>query len=83
MLCVLAGVTAMMAQTPHAAARTPHPWCMVMQDRSGIWACAFDSFEQCREEAIPAHEGFCAPNPFNVGSPIHAKPAHRRPKRSG
>jgi len=64
MLGILVGVAAMMAQAPPAVARTPHPWCMVVQDFSGVWACAFDSFEQCREEARSGNEGFCAPNPF-------------------
>ena len=51
------------ASNAHAV-RPPHPWCMVVQDRSGIWACAFDSFEQCYEEARPGNQGFCTRNPF-------------------
>jgi hypothetical protein len=49
---------------------------MVVQDYSGFWACAFDSFAQCREEARSGNEGFCAPNPFYP--PPTAKPAHAR-----
>ncbi len=81
MLGVLAGVASMMVQAPLAeAARTPHPWCMVVQDFSGVWACAFDSFAQCREEARSGNEGFCAPNPFYVAPPVHARPTHPRRK---
>jgi hypothetical protein len=64
------------------AARLPHPWCMVVQDRSGVWACAFDSFEQCYEEARPGNQGFCTRNPFYPPPPEQAKPAHRRIKKS-
>ena len=79
MLGVLAGVAAMAAQDPRAeAARTPHPWCMVVQDYSGVWACAFDSFEQCRAEARSGNEGFCAPNPSYPAPPA---PAHRTVSR--
>jgi hypothetical protein len=72
----------MAASTPAAAARPPHPWCMVVQDLSGVWACAFDSFEQCRVEARSGNEGFCAPNPFYAPPPAHATPP-RRHRRSG
>jgi hypothetical protein len=56
---------------------------MVFQDRSGVWACAFDSFEQCREEARAGNMGFCTSNPFyQARPPVHARPTHRRHKRS-
>jgi len=73
-LGVVAGVAGLTAQVSPAAARVPHPWCMVVQDFSGVWACAFDSFAQCREEARSGNEGFCAPNPFYSPPPV--KPAH-------
>jgi hypothetical protein len=68
-LVVLAGA---ILQLPAAAARVSHPWCMIVQDVSGVWACAFDSFEQCREEARSGNEGFCAPNPAHPPQP-HAR----------
>jgi hypothetical protein len=76
MLGVLAAVASVTMAAPPAAARTPHPWCMVVQDYSGVIACAFDSFEQCRVEARSGNEGFCMANPFYPATP--AKPAHAR-----
>jgi hypothetical protein len=55
---------------------------MVVQDRSGIWACAFDSFEQCYAEARPGNQGFCTRNPSYPPPPAQAKPTHRRPRKS-
>jgi hypothetical protein len=76
---LIAAMAAMTAGLSIAhASRPPHPWCMVVQDYSGVWACAFDSFEQCREEARSGNEGFCAANPFY---PRPAKPAHRAAPR--
>ena len=79
MLGILAvGAGAMVVAPLPAAARTPHPWCMVVQDYSGVIACAFDSFEQCRVEARSGNEGFCMSNPFYSSPP--ARPAHARHK---
>jgi hypothetical protein len=76
------GLLAVLATSSAYAARPPHPWCMVYQDRSGIWACAFDSFEQCYAEARPGNLGFCTSNPSYVAPPpVRAKPAHRRHRR--
>jgi Protein of unknown function (DUF3551) len=44
-------------------AATPHPWCLIVQDQDGVWACAFDTFEQCSVEARAGNTGFCAANP--------------------
>jgi hypothetical protein len=77
-LGVIAGAVGMAMQVSGAhASRPPHPWCMIVQDYSGVLACAFDSFAQCREEARSGNEGFCAPNPF-YPSQSPAKPAHAR-----
>jgi hypothetical protein len=54
---------------------------MVVQDVSGVWACAFDSFEQCREEARSGNEGFCAANPFYSSPPAKPARAHRAAPR--
>jgi len=74
------GVMAMGASIAHAG-RPPHPWCMVVQDYSGVWACAFDSFEQCRAEARSGNEGFCAPNPFYSSAAAQPTHARRRTQR--
>jgi len=73
---VVLATLASFAGSSAGAARPPHPWCMIVQDVSGVWACAFDSFEQCRTEARSGNEGFCAPNPFHPSSP--ARPTHKR-----
>jgi hypothetical protein len=80
--CAIVLLAVLAASASANAARPPHPWCMVVQDRSGIWACAFDSFEQCYEEARPGNMGFCARNPSYPPPIAHAKPAHRRPNES-
>ena len=77
------GLLAVFAASNAHAAWAPHPWCMVFQDRSGVWACAFDSFEQCREEARPGNMGYCTSNPFYPAPPpVHARPTHRHHKKS-
>jgi hypothetical protein len=77
LIVLLAGLASLAASSA-SAARPPHPWCMVVQDVSGVWACAFDSFAQCRQEARSGNEGFCAPNP-GYPSPRPAAPrAHAR-----
>src|SRR5580692_8312654 len=63
-LGALAVAAAMAAGLATAGASNRFSWCMVVQDRSGIWACAFDTFEQCLAEARPGNQGFCARNPF-------------------
>ena len=64
-----------------ATAGASFPWCMVVQDRSGIWACAFDTFEQCLAEARPGNQGFCARNPFYQAPPHAASSLARARKR--
>ena len=81
MLGVLAAVASVMVAAPPAAARPPHPWCMVVQDYSGVMACAFDSFEQCRVEARSGNEGFCMANPFYPSPDAKPAHAHRRTPR--
>jgi len=81
--CAIALLAVFAASASAHAGRPPHPWCMVFQDRSGVWACVFDSFEQCREEARPGNMGFCTSNPFyQTSPPMHARPTQRRRKRS-
>ena len=63
-----------------AEAKNPHPWCLIFQDWDGGWACAFDTFEQCRDEARPGNSGFCASNP-SYQAPAPAKPRHRERKK--
>jgi hypothetical protein len=40
-----------------------HPWCLVYQEMTGAWACSYDTFEQCRDNARSGNAGFCAANP--------------------
>jgi len=58
---------AALAVTALAAASTRaeevHPWCMVYQDMTGTWSCAFASFEQCRATASGGNGGTCVRNP--------------------
>ncbi len=75
-LVVLAGAIAASAS---AAGAAPHPWCMVIQTVDDGWACAFDTFEQCRVEARAGKTGFCAANPFyQAPAPPVRKPKRRR-----
>jgi len=30
---------------------------------TGAWACSYDTFEQCRDNARSGNAGFCAANP--------------------
>jgi ABC-type sugar transport system substrate-binding protein len=62
-----------------AAAANSRPWCLIFQDWDGGWACAFDSFEQCRVEARAGNSGFCAANPF-YEAPAPVKPTQKRRK---
>ena len=77
---------AMAAGLATAGASNRYPWCMVVQDRSGIWACAFDTFEQCLAEARPGNQGFCARNPFYQApsaAPSSPARARKRVRRRG
>ena len=80
-LGALAVAAAMAAGLATAGASNRFPWCMVVQDRSGIWACAFDTFEQCLAEARPGNQGFCARNPFYQAPPHAASSPMRARKR--
>ena len=68
---VVAGATA-------NAARQPHPWCLIVQDQDGVWACVFDTFEQCSVEARAGNTGFCAANPAYQAPAQPARPKKRR-----
>ena len=59
----LATASFVIATGASAHASGNHPWCMVIQDLGDGWACGFDTFEQCREEARPGNTGFCTSNP--------------------
>ena len=72
---------AMAAGLATAGASNRYPWCMVVQDRSGIWACAFETFEQCLAEARPGNQGFCARNPFYQAPPAAPSSPARTRKR--
>jgi hypothetical protein len=76
---ILAVAAALLAAASAASAREQRPWCLIYQDWGDGWACAFDTFEQCREEARPGNSGFCAANPA-YQAPAPAKPQHRRHK---
>jgi len=73
---------AALAVTALAAASTRaeevHPWCMVYQDMTGTWSCAFASFEQCRATASGGNGGTCARNPAFADPPKPAAAARRR-----
>jgi hypothetical protein len=77
---LLAAVLLAPASQP-ATARTIHPWCMIIQDWSGGWACAFDSFAQCHAEAAAGHTGFCAANPAYPDTREQAPPPRKRRHR--
>jgi len=81
-LGVIAVAAAMAAGLATAGAGNRYPWCMVVQNRSGIWACAFDTFEQCLAEARPANQGFCIHNPFYQAPPRAAASPARARKRA-
>jgi ABC-type sugar transport system substrate-binding protein len=72
----LAVAAALLGAALPAAAKTSHPWCLIYQDWGDGWACAFDSFEQCRIEARAGNSGFCAANPF-IETPASAKPTRK------
>ena len=78
-LGVVTLVAAMMAATAVYAARQPHPWCLIVQDQDGVWACAFDTFQQCTVEARSGNTGFCAANPSYEAPAEAPRPArHKR-----
>jgi Protein of unknown function (DUF3551) len=52
-----------------ACADEIHPWCMVYQEMSGAWSCAFASFEQCRTSAAGGNGGSCIRNPAYQAPP--------------
>lgn len=67
---------------PAAATAAPHPWCLIVQDQDGIWACAFDTFEQCSVEARAGNTGFCAANPaYQAPAAAPGRRAKRRRPR--
>ena len=73
------------AATPAIASamplRTPHPWCLIVQDQDDGWVCAFDTFEKCEVEARSGNTGFCAANPFYQAPASTPRPA-RHNKRA-
>jgi hypothetical protein len=76
-MLAIASTAALLALTSRpVAALTVHAWCMVYQDVGGAWACRYDSFEECREWARDANQGFCAQNPAFV-EPVKPRRARR------
>jgi hypothetical protein len=81
-LSTLTLAAAMMVATATYAARQPHPWCLIVQDQDGVWACAFDTFQQCTVEARSGNTGFCAANPAYQAPEVAPPARHKRRTRS-
>jgi hypothetical protein len=74
-------VAAVLAAGLATARAKSHPWCMIVQDMDGGWACAFDTFAQCEVEARAGNTGFCAANPFDqTPAPPATKPSRHKRK---
>jgi hypothetical protein len=73
-------VMAFAALVAATTARTDevHPWCMVYQEMTGAWSCAFTSFEQCRASAAGGNGGSCIRNPAYQTPPKPAAPGRQR-----
>jgi uncharacterized protein DUF3551 len=80
-LAIGLGVLAAMAAPASAGVGGSHPWCMIVQDFDGGWACGFDTFEQCQREARPGNTGFCAQNPAYQPPVRPARQAQARKRR--
>src|SRR5215813_3216140 len=69
----------------HAPVRadTFYPWCMVYQEMTGAWSCAFASFEQCRASAAGGNGGTCIRNPAyqTPVKPVASPRGDGRPRR--
>jgi len=65
------------ADVPACRASGNAPWCMNIQSRTGGQRCAYQTFEQCLEDARAGNIGYCAANPF-YHAPERAKARHRR-----
>jgi hypothetical protein len=75
-LAVVTLAAASALDVPRGEARSG-PWCVVIQDQNGGWACGFQTFEQCLVEARSGNTGFCAQNPA-YQAPARPVRSHKR-----